>query len=169
MSSSVSSGNKAPLGADLIIPGLALCFAIYFYFSIADLAWEAKANGVLIGAVLIVLIGIQLVRIGVAVARGDGTLSFERVLAPREALPKRVGLVLLTVAFILALPWLGLSLSLLLAMVAALYLMGVRKRSHLVWPSLGVAASAYLMFVAFLASDIPHGPVENLIAYLIRG
>ena len=169
MSSSESSGNKAPLGADLVIPGLALGFAVYFYFSIADLAWEAKANGVLIGAVLVVLIAIQLLRIGVTVAKGGGTLSFERLLSPREALPKRVGLVLLTVAFIMALPWLGLTLSLLLAMAAALYLMGVRKRSHLVWTSLGVAASAYLMFVAFLASDIPHGPVENLIAYLFRG
>ncbi len=168
MSSSESSGNKAPLGADLIIPGLALCFTVYFYFSIADLAWEAKANGMLIGAVLVVLIGIQLLRIGTKVAKGDGTLSFERLLEPRDALPKRVGLVLLTVAFIIALPWLGLTLSLLLAMVAALYLMGVRKRSQLVWPSLGVAACAYLMFVAFLGSDIPHGPVENLIAYFFQ-
>lgn len=169
MSSSESSGNKAPLGADLVIPGLALCFTVYFYYSIADLAWEAKANGVLIGAVLAVLIAIQLLRIGVTVAKGGGTLGFERLLSPRAALPKRVGLVLLTAAFIMALPWLGLTLSLLLAMVATLYLMGVRKRSHLVWTSLGVAASAYLMFVAFLASDIPHGPVENLIAYLLRG
>ena len=169
MSSSESSGNKVPLGADLVIPGLALCFAVYFYFSIADLAWEAKANGMLIGAVLVVLIGVQLARIGVKVAQGEGNLSFERLLAPRDALPKRVGLVLLTVAFIVALPWLGLTLALVLAMVAALYLMGVRRRSHLVWPSLGVAACAYLMFVAFLGSDIPHGPVEKLIAYLFQG
>ena len=169
MSSSESSGNQAPLGADLVIPGLALCFTVYFYFSIADLAWEAKANGMLIGAVLVVLIGMQLLRIGVSVAKGEGNLSFDRLLAPRDALPKRIGLVLLTVAFIVALPWLGLTLSLVLAMLAALYLMGVRKRSHLLWPSLGVAASAYLMFVAFLGSDIPHGPVEKLIAYLFQG
>ena len=169
MSSSESSLNKTPLGADLIIPGLALCFTVYFYFSIADLVWEAKANGMLIGAVLVVLIGMQLVRIGMKVAQGKGGLSFDRVLSPRDALPKRVGLVLLTVAFIIALPWLGLTLSLLLAMVAALYLMGVRKRSLLIWPSLGVAGSAYLMFVAFLGSDIPHGPVERLIALLLHG
>jgi hypothetical protein len=40
------SPGKAPLGADLVIPALALGFAIYFFFSIADLVWEAKANGV---------------------------------------------------------------------------------------------------------------------------
>src|SRR3989304_7135679 len=97
MSSSESSLNKAPLGAALIIPGLALCFTVYFYFSIADLVWEAKANGMLIGAVLVVLIGMQLVRIAVKVAKGEASLGFARVLSPRDALPKRVGLVLLTV------------------------------------------------------------------------
>ena len=35
---------KKPLGADLIIPALALGFAAYFFVSIADLAWEAKAS-----------------------------------------------------------------------------------------------------------------------------
>ena len=46
---------KTPLGADLVIPALALGFAAYFFVSIADLAWEAKANGVVIGGVLVVL------------------------------------------------------------------------------------------------------------------
>ena len=41
---------KPPLGADLVIPALALGFAVYFFVSIADLAWEAKANGMVIGA-----------------------------------------------------------------------------------------------------------------------
>ncbi len=43
---------KKALGADLVIPALALSFAAYFFVSIADLAWEAKANGVVIGGIL---------------------------------------------------------------------------------------------------------------------
>ena len=97
MSLDRSSVNKVPLGADLVIPALALCFAVYFFYSIADLAWEAKANGVLIGALLLALIGIQGVRVGVGVARKTGDLSFGSLLQPREVLPKRVGMVLLTV------------------------------------------------------------------------
>ena len=57
---------KKALGADLVIPALALGFAVYFFVSIADLAWEAKANGVVIGGVLVVLILVQVVRIGIA-------------------------------------------------------------------------------------------------------
>jgi len=75
-------------------------------------------------------------------------------------------MVLITVAFIVALPWLGLTLDLLIAMAASLYLMGVRKPSHVAWTTLIVAACAYLMFITFLDSDVPHGPVEKLISML---
>jgi len=160
------SGSREPLGADLIIPAAALGFAVYFFFSIADLAWEAKANGVLIGTILVMLIGIQLVRVGVRVVKGSASLSLERLWQPREALPKRLGLVLITVAFIVAIRWLGLTLALFLALAAALYLMGVRKPAHLVLVPLGVAAAAYVLFIAALDSDLPRGPVEQLLAAL---
>ena len=169
MSSNRESWSKTPLGADLIIPGLALAFAVYFFISIADLVWEAKANGVLIGAVLVALIGVQCARIAVQVAKGGGDLGFDPLLRPREVLPKRLGMVLITIAFIAALPWLGVTLDVLLAMAVGLYLMGVRRRAHIVWTSLAVAACTYLMFIAFLDSDVPHGPVERLISLLLPG
>jgi hypothetical protein len=166
MSLDRSSMNKAPLGADLVIPALALCFAAYFFFSIADLAWEAKVNGVLIGTLLVMLVCVQLVRIGVIVAKKAGDLSFDPLLLPRDALPKRVGMVLLTVVFIVAIQWLGLTLSLFLGLAAGLYLMGVRKRAPLFWVPFTIAACAYLLFIALLNSDLPHGPVEKAIAAL---
>lgn len=162
------SGGKTPLGADLVIPALALGFAAYFFFSIADLAWEAKANGVLIGAILVSLIAIQLVRVGVQVAKGKANLGFGRLWEPREALPRRVGLVLITIAFIVTIRWLGLTLALFVALAAALYLMGVRKPAPLLLVPLAVAASAYLLFIAALDSDLPRGPVEQLLTALLR-
>ena len=139
---------------------------MYFFVSIADLAWEAKANGVLIGAVLVFLVAIQAARVAARVARGRADLSLAPLIEPREALGKRIGLVLLTVAFIAAMPWLGLTLSLFLGLAAALYLMGLRRRAHLVWVPLAVAACAYLLFIAALNSDFPHGPVEHLLSAL---
>jgi hypothetical protein len=152
---------KNPLGADLIIPALALGFAVYFFVSIADLAWEAKANGVVIGTILVLLIGIQVIRSAIQLAKGKGNFHFDPVWQPRDALAKRIGLVLVTVAFIATLDWLGLTLGLLLAMLAALWLMGARGKALVLLP-LVVAASAYLLFVALLNTDIPHGPIERL-------
>ena len=155
---------KAPAGADLVIPALALGFAVYFFVSIADLAWEAKANGVLIGGVLVVLVAIQVGRAAVELARRRADFGFGPLLEPHDALGKRIGLVLLTVAFIFTLPWLGLSLGLFAGLAAALYVMGVRNRVALVVVPLAIAAAAYLLFVAALNTDIPHGPIERLLS-----
>lgn len=153
--------EPAPLGADLVIPALALAFAAYFFFSISGLAWEAKANGTVIGGVLVVLVLIQLVRIGLRLARREATLGFDPLLAPRDALGKRIGLVVVTIVFIGTLQWLGLTLGLLVALYASLWIMGARGKPLYIIPVV-VAALAYLLFVALLQTDIPHGPIERL-------
>lgn len=159
--------QKAPLGADLVIPLLALGFAAYFFFSIRDLAWEAKANGVIIGTLLVLLVFVQLVRIAVAVMKGRGSLRTDPLWQPREVLGKRIGMVLIAIAFIATLKWLGLTLGLLLGMASSLWLMGVRKPVRIALISLVVAASAYLLFIAALDSAFPHGPIENAVAHLL--
>ena len=160
--------EAAPLGAVLVIPLLALAFAIYFFYSISGLVWEAKANGAIIGTILVVLIVAQLVRIVVAVARGRGNLRTDALWQPREALGKRVAMVAVTIVFIATIEWLGLTLGLLLGMLASLWAMGVRRPLVLIGISVAVAASAYVLFIATLDSAFPHGPIENLIAALSR-
>jgi hypothetical protein len=154
--------RKAPLGADLVIPALALGFAVYFFWSIADLAWEAKANGVAIGTALVALLAIQIARIAVQVAKGQGDLRADPLWQPSDLLAKRIGMVLVTIAFIAVLEILGLTLSLFAAMAAALVIMGVRKPSVVLWISFAVAAAAYVLFIAVLDSAFPHGPIEKL-------
>jgi hypothetical protein len=159
-------GAKEPAGADLVIPLLALGFATYFFVSIADLAWEAKANGVIIGSLLVALVLVQIARIAYRVAKGRASLSTAPIWAPRDALPKRLGMVAVTIGFIVTLKWLGLTLGLALWMVAALWLMGVRNRKVIAAISLVTAASAYLLFIFALNASFPHGPAEQLLARL---
>ena len=154
---------RKPLGADLVIPALALGFAAYFFVSIADLAWEAKANGVVIGGALVVLIAIQLVRIAIQLARGQGSLGFGPLLEPRDVLGKRVGMVVVTVVFIATLGFFGLTLGMLLALFAALWIMGARGKALVIVP-FAVSLAVYLLFVVLLQSDIPHGPIEKLLS-----
>lgn len=154
--------SNASVGADLVIPGLALAFAIYFFVDIRDLAWEAKANGVLVGTILVVLIAIQGVRLGLQLARGEGRLGFDTLLGPREMLPARLALVGVTVAFIVGVQWLGLTLALFLAMAAALRAVGLASWKKNLVISFIVAASAYGLFIALLDTDMPRGPIEQL-------
>jgi hypothetical protein len=143
---------------------MALAFAVYFFVSIADLAWEAKANGVIIGAFLVVLVLVQLVRIGLRIHRGEAGLGMSPLVEPLDALPKRIGLVAITIAFIATMHWLGVTLGIALALAASLWILGVRNRKALVLVPLIVAAAVYLLFVAALQSDIPHGPIEKLLS-----
>jgi hypothetical protein len=155
--------RKAPAGADLVIPLLALGFAAYFFWSIADLAWEAKANGVIIGSILVALVLLQVARIGMRVARGEADLRTDPLWQPRDVLGKRAGMVLVTLAFIVLLQALGLTLALFVAMAAALWIMGVRKPARLLGISFGVAAAAYLLFIAVLDAGFPHGLIEKIL------
>ena len=155
--------KKTPLGADLVIPALALGFCAYFFVSIADLAWEAKANGLVIGGVLVLLIAIQVGKTVVQLVRGRADLGFGPLFEPRDVLGRRLGMVVVTIAFIATLKWLGLTLGLLLALFAALWIMGARGKALVILP-VAVSAAAYLLFVVLLQSDIPHGPIEKLLS-----
>ena len=44
------------LGADLVIPALAAGLTIYFFVDSAELVWEARANGTVIGVALLAMI-----------------------------------------------------------------------------------------------------------------
>ena len=70
-------------------------------------------------------------------------------------------MIAVTIVFIATLPWLGLTLGLLLGMLAALWLMGVRRARVLLGISSAVAATSYLLFIVALDANFPHGPIER--------
>lgn len=158
--------GKTALGADLVIPLLALAFVAYFFVDIRGLEWEAKANGVIIGSALLVLVVAQVVRIAWRVARKRATLSMQPLWQPPEVMGKRLGMVAVTIAFIATIPWMGLTLGLFVWMAVALWIVGIRRPGVLAAISAAVALSAYLLFILALDSDFPHGPVENAVAAL---
>ena len=157
-------GRKA-LGADLVIPVLALAFTLYFLESVSALQWEAKANGLIIGALLLGLLAIQLVRVGVDFVRGRGTFSFAPLLTPADAFRKRVAMMAITIAFVATLPWAGLGLGLFVALAASFTVMGVRPMRRILLVSLAITVVCWLAFVVALDIGLPAGPVEKLVAH----
>lgn len=160
--------ENSSAGADLVIPALALAFAAYFFVSTAELAWEAKANAIVIGTVLVLLTIAQVVRIVLRVARRQADLGMAVLWEPRDVFWKRVGMVAVTAIFIAALPWAGLTLSLWLGMFAALWIMGLRSKRVLVLLPLATAGSCYALFIAVLDAGFPRGPLEALLGNLLR-
>jgi len=163
----VSEPPKA-YGADLVIPVLAAAFTIYFLYTIAGLEWEAKANGIFVGVALLALVAVQVVRSVIGIARGRGRLTFGPLLEPREALPRRLGMMAITIAFVVTVPWLGLGLGLFIALAAGFAVMGVRPWRRVLLTSFIVAAVSTVLFNAVLDTGLPKGPVEKLVERIAR-
>jgi len=154
------------LGADLIIPVFALAFTIYFLATTANLVWEARANGTVIGVALLALVAVQFVRVYLRRQAGGGTWGLGEIVERSAAQGQRLALLAIVIVFIAVIPWLGTTLGLFLVMLASMYVLGVRRPGTLVGVSLAVAAVVYLLFIAFLQSRLPAGPVERLLGPL---
>lgn len=156
--------KRQAIGADLIIPALAVVFTIYYCSTIWELDWEAAANGLAIGGILIILVAIFLVRTALQVKRGEATLGMDKLLYPLEFQGRRWGLTAAIVAFIAALPYLGFTLGLFLFMGASMLILGIREPRSILATALSMAAGGYVLFIAVLDTRFPHGPVEYILA-----
>ena len=159
--------RKRHYGADLVIPALAVAFTVYFLVSTSAMEWEAKANGVFVGWLLIALAAVQAVRMGIGYARGRGDFSFAPLVAPRDAMKKRLGMMAITILFVAAVPWLGVGLGLFLALAAGFTVMGVKGWKRILAVSLAMALTCSLLFNVALDTGLPRGPVENLIRHFL--
>jgi hypothetical protein len=155
---------RPAIGADLIIPIAAVAFTLYFFSTVWDLSWEAKANGLVIGFVLLGLVAVLFVRVALQLRAGAVTLGFAPLLHPWRLQAQRIAIVALTALFVVVLPWLGLSLALFALIVALMLVMGVRRRLPLIATAVTITAATYLLFIALINARLPHGPVERLLA-----
>lgn len=166
MSADPHEGEKAALGADLVLPALAVALTVYFFVSVADLAWEAKANAVVIGVALLALVVLHVARVALRVWAGDASLSLVPLIEPRRTQGRRLMLVALTALFVFLIPWLGVTLGLFLLTSALMLVLGAGSLRMIAAVSATIAITAYLLFIALLNSRLPRGPVEKLLAML---
>jgi hypothetical protein len=155
-----------PVGQDLVIPALAVGFTVYYFWTVRELAWEAKVNGIVIGAILLVLVALLLLRIGWQLSRRQVTLGF--TLGGDAASNRlRLGLLAMCVTFLLALPLLGTSISLALLLFAAMGLLGARHWPSLIGVSLITPVLVWLSLIVMLGTRFPMGPFEHAMAALL--
>ena len=158
-------GGKKAVGGDLIIPVAALLFTIYYFVSIADAPFEAQINALFVGTVLIALVLIFLVGVARDVARGRASVGFGPLLEPVELVPRRLGLLALTVGYIFVIQWGGFTLTTFAFLVLAMVWLGARSRAVVLGVALGLSALGYVVFIAVFDTRFPKGPVERLLAW----
>jgi hypothetical protein len=153
-------------GQELIIPGLALGFTLYYFWTVRELAWEAKANGLVIGGILLVLVGVLVLRM--AVQRAGGAITLGVSLGGDAATNRlRLGLLGLAAGFILALPLLGTTIALALMLLAGMWMLGGRHWPTLIGVSVITALLNWFALIVLLGTRFPAGPFERAMAALL--
>jgi hypothetical protein len=161
--------GRAALGADFIIPALASGLAVYYLASTADLVWEARATGTVIGLVLLALCLAQCARLGLRIASGRGRFSLGDLLRNDEFNRQRFGLAAMVLLYILTIYWVGATIGLFFLLIGCMRLLGVRSIRALVGVAFLSAAIAHLALITLLGSKLPRGVILDLIAAMAGG
>jgi hypothetical protein len=157
-------GSEPPaIGQELIIPALAVGFTGYYFWTVQELAWEAKANGIVIGGLLLLLVGILLARTAWRVAQGQARLGITLGGDPQTD-RMRVALMVVMVLFLAALPLLGTSLALALMLFASMWLLGGRHWPTLIGVSILTPLVVWATLIVGLGTRFPLGPFEHAMA-----
>lgn len=151
---------KRAAGGELIIPALAVGFTGYYFVTVTELGWEAKANGIVIGLVLLVLVALLLARIGLQVARGQASLAlgFGGWTPDNRT---RVLLMAISVLFLLALELLGTTIALALMLFAAMWVLGARHGPSLLGVAVAMPLLVWLSLMVAIGTRLPQGPFER--------
>jgi hypothetical protein len=157
--------SPRPAGQELIIPALALGFTAYYFVTVQELAWEAKANGIVIGGILVLLVALLLIRIGLRVARGEASLRVT-LNGDRETDRVRLALMAIMVGFLVALPLLGTTIALGTMLFASMWLLGGRHWPTLIGVSLITPLLVWATLIVGLGTRFPTGPFEAAMATL---
>jgi len=155
--------EKKQIGGELVIPVAALIFTLYYFTTIYDSPWTAQVSAFFIGAILIFLIAIFLVKSARAWKAGEVGLGLDSLVAPRSFLIKRLTLLALTLGFIVFVQWGGFTITTFLFLgLATLLLSGGRRWRLILGLSAGLAIGGYLLFILAFDTRFPDGPFEDL-------
>lgn len=159
---------KPQIGGELIIPVSALVLTIYYFSTIMNSPWTAQVNAFMVGSILIAVVLVFLVsRLG-RVFAGRATLGAADVLAPRGILPKRAAFAALCLLYLVAIEWLGFTLTTFVFLWLAMMLLDGFRRPVLFAAIAGVTALVgYIVFIAAFETRLPAGVVERAFAGMI--
>ncbi len=157
------TSEKKQIGGELVIPVAALIFTLYYFSTIYDSPWTAQVSAFFIGAILILLIAIFLVKSAIAWKAGEVGLGMDTLMSPRSFITRRLALFALTLGFIVFVEWGGFTITTFVFLgLATLLLSGGRRWRLILGLSAGLAIGGYLLFILAFDTRFPDGPFEHL-------
>jgi len=154
---------------DLIIPALAVAFAIYYLTTITEVPWISQASAVFVTCLLFLSIAAFAVRTVRRIRKGTEAVHFEHLVSDVPTQVKRIILLAMTVGYVLLLDPLGFTLTTFVFLFCAIILLS----SVANWRTAAIVAAScsvagYVIFIYFFQTRFPKGFIENTIEGILR-
>ncbi len=157
-----AASKKKSTGADLIIPVASIAFTIYYISTIWNAPWTAKVSTFFIAGILILLCSIYFLMFTLQLRKGVADFSFAKLINPVWAIPKRLKLLALTLAYVFVIEWVGFILTTFAFLASGMLLLSDGKHKKLIFSlSTTLAIGGYLLFVVAFQRRFPDGPIEK--------
>lgn len=149
---------------DLVIPILALAFAVYYLTTITEVPWIAQASAVVVSGLLLLSIIAFALRTFLRLKAGTEVIRFAGLPLDYRNNLKRAGLLALAVGYVWFIEDLGFTIATMVFLFLAIILLSSLRN----WKNAGLVAVAcsligYFIFIFVFETRFPKGPVE---AYL---
>ena len=171
MGESIPSGGDGPtsVGAELIIPVSAIIFTTYYISTIIDMKWEAQVSAFLVGGILYTLCTIFIIKTLLQARAGKVKLSFDTLIDPISAIPKRVMLFGLMVLYIVLVPYGGFTIiTFSFLALAMLVLSDWQNKRFIMGLSATMAIGGYILFIVIFKRRFPEGPFETFVNPIVK-
>lgn len=158
---------KAPKNVlpDLIIPVMALGFAIYYLTTITEVPWIAQASAVLVSILLLMSILAFAVRTIFRIKTGTEIIRFDDLTIDYRNDMKRVGLLVLAIAYVWFIEDLGFTISTVVFLFLAIVLLSsLANWKNAVLVAVSCSLIGYVVFIFVFETRFPKGPVEKFMA-----
>lgn len=160
--------QRKPVGGELVIPVLAFCFTLYYFWTIIDVPWSAQVSAFFVGTILIVLLVIFFVKTAKQFRDGEVSLEIGPLFEPRSYIPKRLALLGLTIGFIFFVQYLGFTITVFLFLSSAMLLLSNgRKKVFILSLSAILSIAGWALFIWAFNTRFPAGPFENMMKGLL--
>lgn len=156
--------QRAPLGADFIIPALGCALTLYYLVSTTDLVWEARATGTVIGFTLLALCVALFVKLGLRIASGRADFGTSDLFKDDEFNRQRLGLVVMVAIYVVTIHWVGATVGLFFLLIGCMWLLGVTSIRTLIGIALVAAVFVHLTLITLLDSKLPRGAIIDQFA-----
>ncbi|MFQ5623536.1 MAG: tripartite tricarboxylate transporter TctB family protein [Paracoccaceae bacterium] len=155
---------------DLIIPVMALAFAVYYLTTITGVPWIAQASAVVVSGLLLASILAFGVRTIYRLRLGSEVLRFTGHLKNPGLILRRLGLLALTIGYVWIIDSWGFTVTTSVFLLLSIILLSSPanwRRALIV--SLACSVVGYVVFIYIFETRFPEGPIEHFIKEVRRG